>query len=228
MSKIIDNQKLWEEIFSSRQWGKYPSEELIRFIAKNFYHIQDRSQIEILELGVGGGANIWFLAREGFNVKGIEWSESGCHQCKDYLKKEGLEKNLSLLLCGDYFDMLDQIPDNSLDAWFDSASLTCNNFSKTKSIIQKAINKLKIGGKFFSLTPAEGIFGFEKEIDYHLCIPTQGWYANTGTVRYTTKQDIQKLYQGENYKTNIIYQTEVKDGQTILNRLFAIEGERYQ
>ena len=45
-------KELWEGIFSSREWGKYPSETLIRFIARNFYNVSDRKAINILELGL--------------------------------------------------------------------------------------------------------------------------------------------------------------------------------
>ena len=27
---------LWQNVYSIKEWGKYPGEELIRFIAKNF------------------------------------------------------------------------------------------------------------------------------------------------------------------------------------------------
>ena len=29
--------KGWDKIFSTAEWGKYPGEELIRFIARNFF-----------------------------------------------------------------------------------------------------------------------------------------------------------------------------------------------
>ncbi|EAI4546039.1 SAM-dependent methyltransferase, partial [Campylobacter jejuni] len=38
----MNNSTLWENIFSQKEWGKYPSENLIRFIAKNFYNVKDR------------------------------------------------------------------------------------------------------------------------------------------------------------------------------------------
>ena len=45
---------IWDSIFSSKEWGRYPSEDLIRFIARNFYKAEKRSSIKILELGCGG------------------------------------------------------------------------------------------------------------------------------------------------------------------------------
>ncbi|EAI6302558.1 SAM-dependent methyltransferase, partial [Campylobacter jejuni] len=80
------NAQIWENIFSQKEWGKYPSENLIRFIAKNFYNVKDRSKINILELGLGTGANLWFCAKEGFSVSGIEWSKTGVERFKQRLE----------------------------------------------------------------------------------------------------------------------------------------------
>ena len=54
----------WEEVFRQQEWGKYPGEDLIRFVARNFYNVEKRSDIKILEVGCGPGANLWFIARE--------------------------------------------------------------------------------------------------------------------------------------------------------------------
>lgn len=71
-----NSQEMWENIFRNKEWGKYPPESVIRFIARNFYH-KNRDEIHILELGIGTGANLWFCAREGFKVSGCEFSQSG-------------------------------------------------------------------------------------------------------------------------------------------------------
>jgi len=34
---------IWERVFSSQAWGKYPGEDLIRFVARNFYAAPDRA-----------------------------------------------------------------------------------------------------------------------------------------------------------------------------------------
>ncbi|EAI6148112.1 SAM-dependent methyltransferase, partial [Campylobacter jejuni] len=43
-NNLGSNEKIWEQIFSKKEWGKYPSENVIRFIARNFYNVQDRSK----------------------------------------------------------------------------------------------------------------------------------------------------------------------------------------
>lgn len=63
----MSNDNIWNSVFKNQEWGKYPSEDLIRFIARNFYSIKNRLDVKVLEIGCGPGANIWFLAREGFS-----------------------------------------------------------------------------------------------------------------------------------------------------------------
>ena len=31
-----ENKDIWNKIFSSRDWGQYPAEDLVRFISNNF------------------------------------------------------------------------------------------------------------------------------------------------------------------------------------------------
>ena len=80
--------KVWEEVFKRQRWSRYPNEELIRFIAKNFYKVEDRKLIKILEVGCGPGANLWYLAREAFCVYGIDGSITAIAKAKNRLDKE--------------------------------------------------------------------------------------------------------------------------------------------
>ncbi|MCR2098553.1 class I SAM-dependent methyltransferase [Campylobacter upsaliensis] len=224
------NEQIWEEIFSKKEWGKYPSENVIRFIARNFYNVQDRSKINILELGLGTGANLWFCAREGFKVSGIEWSKTGVERFRARLKDENLSTQIEQIEIGDYLEKLDNFKNESFDAWLDSYSLAYNDFEKTKQIIKKAMKKLKIGGKFFSITPSLYNEGFEKDanLGYHLVKPVSGTDAFTGVIRYCDEEDLKRLYEGEGYKITSIKIHIQKDLEKQLNELYIIEGERYE
>lgn len=225
---VQKNQQLWETIFQNKEWGKYPSEELIRFVARNFYAAPDRKKIKILELGLGTGANVWYMTREGFSVSGIEWSEIGCNRCAKRLEQEGLSPFLETIKQGDYAEKIDEFADDYFDAWIDCASLTCNTFDKAKTIVEKAIKKLKVGGKFFSITPMEGTFGLfeDKNVGYHACMPVEGNYAHTGFVRYVTDKDIQSLYSGENYSITQFYTVKTFANDVMMNAMAVIEGVR--
>ncbi|ECR1907936.1 class I SAM-dependent methyltransferase [Campylobacter jejuni] len=229
-NNLGSNEKIWENIFSKKEWGKYPSENVIRFIARNFYNVQDRSKINILELGLGTGANLWFCAREGFKVSGIEWSKTGLERFRARLKDENLSTQIEQIEIGDYLEKLDLFKNESFDAWMDSYSLAYNDFEKTKQIIKKAMKKLKIGGKFFSITPSLYNEGFEKDanLGYHLVKPVSGTDAFTGVIRYCDEEDLKRLYEGEGYKITSIKIHIQKDLEKQLNELYIIEGERYE
>lgn len=57
-------------------------------MARNFYSIAYRKAVRVLEVGCGAGANLWFLAREGFAFAGIDGSEAAIAQAQRRLDKE--------------------------------------------------------------------------------------------------------------------------------------------
>lgn len=192
------NIKIWEKIFSTRDWGRYPEPPLIRFVAKNFFRIRAERPIKILELGPGTGSNLWFLAREGLQVYGIDGSQTAIHKAKKYLMNEDLETYIGKLVVSDY-SIID-FEDNFFDAIIDVESLSCNSFNKTSEVLTNCYCKLKVGGVLFSQTFAEGCWGMEHEIperDYHRKEPQEGPLSGIGLVRYCTEKDIYKLYETE-------------------------------
>jgi len=195
------NFQIWDEIFQNNEWGKYPPVAVIKFIAKNFYKTKNRKDIKILEIGSGTGANLWFCAREGFSVYGMDGSQAAVDRMLDRFKNENLSDNILGVSVGDYYDKLDNIEDESLDAILDVESLYCNPFDKSREIVKKSFDKLKMGGVMFSLTFADGTYGLDGEnIDYHAVLPKKGPMAKKGFTRYTTRNDIEKLYKLDDNK----------------------------
>lgn len=74
----------WETIFSSRTWGQWPSLDLVRFLAGE--HFEEHPCA--LELGPGGGANLWPLALRRFAIAGVDISPSAIAQVRTKLDKE--------------------------------------------------------------------------------------------------------------------------------------------
>ncbi|WP_337955081.1 class I SAM-dependent methyltransferase [Helicobacter rodentium] len=141
-----NSQEMWENIFRNKEWGKYPPESVIRFIARNFYH-KNRDEIHILELGIGTGANLWFCAREGFKVSGCEFSQSGVDRFIQRMQNENLQDKIMQIEVGDYLETLDDLQ-FKFNCILDVYSLAYNDFEKTKIIIEKSMNKMLTGGDF--------------------------------------------------------------------------------
>ncbi|MEI8293302.1 MAG: class I SAM-dependent methyltransferase [bacterium] len=144
----------WEKIFREEEWGKYPPEHIIRFVARRFYHAKDRQEIRILDLGCGPGACSWYIAREGFALSAIDGSETAIQRCKERLKKESLSGELKV---GD-LGKLDW-PDNHFDAVIDNAAIYANPFIACKKIVKEVIRVLKPNGHFSSTSFTDKTWG---------------------------------------------------------------------
>ena len=42
---------VWEEVFATRPWGRYPGEDVVRFVMGNFGRREDRANVRLLEVG---------------------------------------------------------------------------------------------------------------------------------------------------------------------------------
>lgn len=173
MNKKIGWDSIWEKIYSSRQWGQYPEINVVRFIARNFYPVKNRSKIRILDLGCGVGAHSWYLAREGFKVSGIDGSPSAIKFAKEKLRKEKLFADFYV---GDIANLPYQ--DNSFDAVIDSAAIQHNSLVNIKIILKEIYRVLIPKGKIFSTMVSR---------DNYL---KQGF----GQIHFFTKPEIKQLF----------------------------------
>lgn len=149
--------RIWEDIFRSRDWGKYPPEHVVRFIARTFYNTTDRNRIRLLEIGCGPGANIWFMAREGFSVYGIDGSATAIHHAKERLTKEGLRADLQI---GDYSHL--PWADSTFDGVVENVSLYSNPSAGIEQALKEVHRVLRPGGHFLSSFFSDHTWGYGK------------------------------------------------------------------
>ena len=146
----------WDEVHAARKWGAYPPEELVRFVMRHYGKAENRAAIRILEIGCGGGANLWFLAREGFTATGVD----GCRRALD-LARERLNEDMrfaELVQC-DACQLADEFQPESFDAVIDVCCLECFTKSDAEAIIKQAHALLVPGGRFFTMLVAAGSWG---------------------------------------------------------------------
>lgn len=183
---------IWEQVFKDQPWGKYPNEEIIRFIARHYYSAPNRHEVSVLELGCGPGANLWFLAREGFNVYGIDGSPTAVAMAESYLN-ESCPDWRGEVIQGDIVRL--PYADHSFDAVIDSEVVYCNSFENSIQIYKEAYRVLKPGGRMFVRTFAEGSWGDGTGIrmadDAWVC--AEGPNAGKGYSRFTKETQIPDL-----------------------------------
>lgn len=147
-SQIVDTD--WDAVFRGQQWGAYPELELVRFMARNYYHLTpiQRGETRILEIGCGAGANLWYLDAEGFCGHGLDVSGEALKQCKANLQRRGAYAELTKGSALDILALYQSGP--QFDAIVDIGCLTHIPLELGDEIIADAKKLLKPGGKFFA------------------------------------------------------------------------------
>jgi ubiquinone/menaquinone biosynthesis C-methylase UbiE len=181
----------WDSVFQNNAWGKYPSESLIRFIAKNYYS-RSRKDVKILEIGCGPGANVWYMSREGFSAYGIDGSATAIGQARKRMAGDNLSADLRV---GDATRL--PYEDGTFDAAIDVECLYSNPEEGAKKMLAEASRVLKKDGMLFSQTFAEDMYAGssnKKTGDLEYSAISDGPLAKQGYARLTDKASMARLY----------------------------------
>lgn len=188
---------VWEDVFQNQPWGRYPGDDLIRFVARNFYAVPDRSAVRILEVGCGPGANLWYLAREGFAFAGIDGSPTAVAQTAQRLDAEcsGWRSRGSLHV-GEIGHL--PFPDEHFHAVIDSEALCCNPWAAAQDIYGEMARVTRPGGKLFSRTFSTGTWGegTGESVGHRAWRCVEGPLAGKGYVRFTAIEEVPELLSG--------------------------------
>lgn len=137
---------IWEDKIYGQGYhlNKYPFDNVVTFLFRNYPRNKKREDIRILEVGCGAGNNLWFAAREGFSVTGIDGSITAINFCQKRFEEENLKGQF---LVGDFTDL--PFDDNSFDIVIDRGSIVCCNLQAGFQAVREIHRVLVSGGKFF-------------------------------------------------------------------------------
>lgn len=194
MDPVQDYSKHWDDKFQQRPWGKYPPEDLVRFMARSFRN-QDPRTIKVLEIGCGTGANVWYLHREGFQVAAIDGAANGVRLAKQRIQESGANTTTIDWQVGDF----QRLPwtDQCFDVVIDIFALYANPLAVIKQTVSEVQRVLKPGGKFYSKLWGKGCTGygtgeeFEPNGFRHI---TSGPCADMGVAHYFDMQTARTLF----------------------------------
>jgi len=183
---------VWEQIFQQQEWGRYPAESLVQFVSRSFAAQRDRHAVRILEVGCGPGANVWFLAREGYAAYGIDGSATAIAQARQRLEAEGLRADLRV---GDILSL--PFPTDFFDAVVDIECLYSNSRAATEHILHEIHRCLKPNGLFYSrsLTDATYLGRTRRQLArFEYTDISDGPAAGKGLVRVMDREEVHELY----------------------------------
>ena len=205
-------KKYWELEYKTKLkfQRKYPSEDLSRYIGRNYVGLSslNKNKINILDVGCGIGNNLNLLINENFNSYGLDLS----YECISYLKElyKG-KKNKPTLKVGN----MKSLPFNNkmFDLIIDIFSSYALNKSDGQIFINEVCRCLKKNGKFFSVFPSKNSDawkkeGYKKRIDHDTLMGFQRkqspYFGNNYPFRFMNKQNYIKLLEKNGFKIDYL------------------------
>lgn len=188
MKKTFDS--VWEDIYAAgQQLNKYPYDEVVSFIFRYADRSVARQDIKILEVGCGAGNNLWFAAREGFDVTGLDGSPSAIDFARRRFESEALKARFDT---GDFTAL--PYGDECFDMAIDRAALTHTNEEGAQKAVAEIIRVLKPGGLFFSHIFGEEALLDGEKADGDVHVNVKGAYENVGQVRLYNQKKLEALF----------------------------------
>ncbi len=151
----------WEAAHAARAWGQYPREDLIRFVARNYYDAPHRSGVHFLDLGCGAGAATWYLLREGFSVTAMDGSLSAMNRLADRISLNEAARATLMLQDLTLLQPTSQ-PQGYYDCILDICTSQHMEDKDQTALIENALRWLKPGGRIFSVLASTG-----SDISFH-------------------------------------------------------------
>lgn len=189
----FEKQYLEKGFASQRQ---YPNEQLIAFLGSNYFCLskEERKKLKVLELGCGSGANLWMVAREGFDAYGIDYASTGLKFCDEMMDIwGGVKADIRL---GD----MTQLPylENEFDVIFDVVSMQHLTFDQHFDAYREIARCLKEGGRFFSYHLGENSISLkstEKMLDHCTVRNIENGFplANNGPTCFLSANEVRRF-----------------------------------
>jgi SAM-dependent methyltransferase len=135
---------VWDRLYCDGQENRYPWDAVVSFVFNHRPADKTPEQTRIIEVGCGTAPNLWFAAREGFSVSGIDGSEVAIAKARERFREDGLAGDLR---AGDFTAL--PFDSGQFDLAIDRAALTTCGLSAACRAIAEVHRVLAPGAVFF-------------------------------------------------------------------------------
>jgi len=147
----------WDAIFASMQWGRYPSEMVVREVM-GFLPRLRIDQLEALDLGCGAGAHAALLAENGFQVVAVDSSAEALKQADATCFTRSVQVMVQLVRA-DYIAAWQHLHGKRYNVVLDWLSLTHAPPSKVVEVAKRTVeDHLAAPGRYIL-----GVFGTQTD-----------------------------------------------------------------
>jgi SAM-dependent methyltransferase len=185
---------IWEsEIYSQgHHLNRYPFDAVVSFLFRWRPRDKPRGETDVLEIGCGAGNNLWFAAREGFRVAGIDGSESAISYAQKRFESEKLSGDLKV---GNFLEL--PWDSETFDIGIDRGALVCVGHDAQRVAVDEMRRVLRPGGIFFfngySDEHTSARFG-EPLKDGRIVNIHAGTLVGVGALGFNSKNQIEMLF----------------------------------
>jgi len=197
---------VWEaDIYSlGKHLNRYPYDSVVGFVYGYRPKYKSANDTDVVEIGCGAGNNLWFAAREGFSVYGIDVSPSAIQFAAERFLNEQLEADLRV---GSFLEL--PWGNDSFDMGIDRGSTCCVSYAQQKIAVKEMFRVLRTGGYFFfncySDRHSSAASGVPSE-DGMISDISQGSLVNVGPITFNTKEQVLEILKD---KWNILSMNEI-------------------
>jgi SAM-dependent methyltransferase len=187
-----DHRSVWNNAFGDRPGllGRCPYDYVASFLFRFAPPDAPLTDVSVLEVGFGGGANLWFAARQGFRIAGIDVSDNAVEAARAMFANEGLQGDLRRAP----FTAL-PFDDRSFDLVFDRCALTYASPTEAHTAVAEIGRVLRPGGRFLfnPYSDRSSAAGVSTAVDTR---GARAPVAGRADVRFYGRNDIDALLDG--------------------------------
>lgn len=187
----------WEQTFASRRFGRYPSEEAIRFFFSSRAKVGDAPAT--LDIGCGAGAVAWFLAHQGARVTAMDGAPAALEQLDTTLKEFGAPAVAKVL--GDIMRPTDHV-EGPFHLMVDHYALYANPEDKIRQALPAYCGLLAPGGQFLSClfgVNCSGADTGERIAPNTFRGIKTGVHQGTGTITLWAQDEAEELFRSSGF-----------------------------
>lgn len=200
---------VWDEIYGRQeQLNRYPVDGVVSFLFRNRAKFATDRPLRVIEVGCGACNNLWFAAREGCEVAGVDGSAAAIEFGQRRFAADGLTGEL---VVGDFTQL--EFPDGYFDVAINRAALTQTGLTSAKRAVDEVRRVLRTGGMFYNeiygtRTTAGGDPGPDG-----VTLNITGRLAGVGQICFYDEERLDRLF-ADNWRIESLQHFEITDYRT--------------
>jgi 2-polyprenyl-3-methyl-5-hydroxy-6-metoxy-1,4-benzoquinol methylase len=185
---------IWEDDIYAKghQLSRYPYDAVVSFIFRHAPRDRPRQNVSILEIGCGAGNNLWFAAREGFQVAGLDGSSTAIQTAQARFAQENLQGDLRT----GSFTALPWAA-GSFDLAIERGALVCVSLAAQQQAVAEVQRVLRPGGLFCVNTYSDrstSAHAGTKTADGMITGIHDGTLTGVGDLRFLSRSEVESFF----------------------------------